>query len=330
MSRVAGLAVPMRLKREKQAREDEMVAPTNLSDIDREALAWFVAGRGDKPSDAAALSAWRAADPLHDKAYLRVEALWGSAAFAGAARAARPRPARAAIRTTGMALCLAIVTAGGLRLSGAIIAWPADHSAAVGEIAALRLDDGSRVILDSGSAIDVSMDRGHREIRLVRGRFSIAVADDERPLRVLSGDAVIRDIGTRFDVARRVDGEHVAVAEGLVELRANGESRAILLRAGEGGSLVNGKIGPAHRLNELESFGWRDGRLYFSNRPLGEVVDELRRYHRGWIVVSNDRAAALRVSGGLDLHDPAAGMEELARLSGARLSRVTDHLLVLR
>lgn len=306
-----------------------MEAPANLSDIDRAALSRFVAARGGE-IDAAALADWLAADPRHEKAYARVEALWGSFALADAARRARPRATRAVVRSAGMALCLAIATVGTLRLSGTVLAWPADHSAAVGDIATLALDDGSRVVLDSGSAIDVSMDSSRREIRLVRGRFSIAVADDTRPLRVLSGDAVIRDIGTRFDVSRRRDGEHVAVAEGVVELRDSGEGGGLILRAGEGGALVDGKIGTVRRLNELETFGWSDKRLYFSNRPVGEVVEELRRYHRGWIVVANDRAATLRVSGGLSLKDSVAGMEELARLSGTRLSRVTDRVLILR
>ena len=305
-----------------------MGAPPKLSDIDRAALGRFVAERGGE-GDAETLAAWLAADPQHEKAYARIETLWSSAAFAGAAKDARPRRARAAAGAAGMALCLGIVTAGAFQLSGTILAWPTDYSAPVGDIAAMVLDDGSRVVLDSGSAIDVAMDSNRREIRLVRGRLSITVADDARPLRVLSGDAVIRDIGTRFAVSREDGGEHVAVAEGVVELRAHDGNRALVLHAGEGGALAGGRIGPVRRINELEAFGWTDGRLYFSRRPVGEVIDELRRYHRGWIVVANDRAADLPISGGLDLKDPVAAMEELARLSGARLSRVTDRILIL-
>lgn len=329
MTRVAGSGAPVRLGIEKQAREESMGSAPTLSEVDQAALGWFVAERGGE-ADAAALADWRSADPRHEQAYARIERLWGSAAFAGAVKLARPRAGRTAAGAAAMALCLAIITTGALRLSGTRLAWPADHSAPVGEIAAMTLDDGTRLILDSGSAIDVSMDRDRRDIRLLRGRVSIAVADDERPLRLLSGDAVIRDIGTRFSVSREEDGEHVAVAEGIVDLRASGESRALVLGAGQGGALKNGRIGSARPINELEAFGWTDGRLYFSNRPLGEVVEELRRYHRGWIVVTNDRAAALRVSGGLSLDDPAIAMKELARLSGTRLSRVTDRLLILR
>lgn len=329
MTRVAGSGAPVRLGIEKRAREESMGSAPTLSEVDQAALGWFVAARGGD-ADAAALADWRSADPRHEQAYARIERLWGSAAFAGAVKRARPRAGRTAAGAAAMALCLAVITTGSLRLSGATLAWPADHSAPVGEIAVMRLDDGTRLILDSGSAIDVSMDRDRRDIRLLRGRVSIAVADDERPLRLLSGDAVVRDIGTRFFVSREEDGEHVAVAEGIVDLRASGESRALLLGAGEGGALKSGRLGSARRINELEAFGWTDGRLYFSNRPLGEVVEELRRYHRGWIVVTNDRAASLRVSGGLSLDDPAIAMKELARLSGTRLSRVTDRLLILR
>lgn len=321
--------MPVRLGIEKRICEESMGPLPTLSDVDQAALGWFIAARGGH-ADPVALAEWRSADSRHEQAYARIESLWGSAAFAGAVKRTRPHRKRAAAGAAAMALCLAIITTASLRLSGTTLAWPADHSAPIGEIAAIQLEDGTRVILDSGSAMNVSMDRDRRDIRLLRGRLSVAVADDERPLRLLSGDAVIRDIGTRFSVLRDEDGEHVAVSEGIVDLRASGESRALILGAGESGALKDGRLESARRINEIEAFGWTDGRLYFSNRPLHEVVEELRRYHRGWIVVTNDHAASLRVSGGLSLHDPATAMTELARLSGTRLSRVTDRILILR
>jgi transmembrane sensor len=329
MSAVAGSGGAMRLHQETRAQGDGMAQPPQLSDIDRTALAWFVANRGDD-ADAAAFDAWRGADPRHAAAYARIEDLWGSSAFVGAAKRARPRTARAAVATAALAVCLALSTGMALRLTGTTIAWPADRATAVGEIASTTLDDGSQVLLDTDTAIDIAMDGEKREVRLLRGRAFITVAADRRPFRVLSGEAVIRDIGTRFAVTHAANGERVVVAEGMVELRARDGRQTRNIGAGQGGTLSGGTLSPAQPINPVQAFGWTRHRLYFTNKPLGEVAEELRRYHRGWIVIGNDRAARLPISGGLNLDDPVAGMAELARLSGTRLTRVTDRILILR
>ncbi len=334
MTGVAAFEPPLRLKKKTHAREDGMAAPQQLSEIDRAALGWFVANRGDD-ADQAGFEHWQAADPRHGDAYARIEQLWGSSAFAGAAKRARPRNRAAAAATTlGLALCLMLVTGAGMRLTGHVLAWPADHATPVGQIAATTLADGSRVTLDSGSAIDVAIGPDGREIRLLRGRIFVAVAPDDRPLRVLSGDALIRDIGTSFSVGRDEGGEAVAVADGLVEISAGsapqGTASAAMIRAGQGGALQRGRVIAAHAINPLESFAWVQQRHYFADQRLGDVAAELRRYHRGWIIIANDHAADVRISGGLNLADPVAAMEELARLSSTRLTRVSDHLLILR
>jgi len=301
-----------------------------LAPIDAKALSWFVANQAD--GDRQGFEAWRAADPRHEAAYARIERLWGSPALAGAAKRVRPASrAQATGATAAIALCLFATSTIGLRLTGTQIAWPADHATAIGEIATARLDDGTVVMLDSGSAIDADMNGDGREVRLLRGRAFVTVAPDARPFRMTSGDAVIRDIGTRFAVSRDAGREQVAVQEGVVELRATADAPAhAVLRAGQGSEAAGGTLGAVRTIEPFEAFGWTRQRLYFSGRPLGDVVAELRRYHRGWIVVANRDAAAMRISGGLRLDDPDAAMAELARLSGTRLTRVAGRLLILR
>lgn len=303
---------------------------TQLPAIDARALSWFVANQAG--GDSKDCDAWRAADPRHDAAYVRIEQLWGSPALAKATKKARPARQRQIVAmTAAVTLCLFTSTTIGLRLTGNQIAWPADHSTSVGQIASTRLDDGTLVMLDSGSAIDVNLTDERREVRLLRGRAFIDVAKDERPFRLLSGDAVIRDIGTRFAVAREGGREHVAVQEGIVELRAAAaDTKNVVLHAGMQSSAVDGSVMAPSPVKPFETFGWTRQRLYFSDRPLGEVVTELRRYYRGWIVVANNDAAAMRISGGLNLEHPDAAMAELARLSGMRITRVAGRILILR
>jgi len=302
--------------------EDASLAP-----IDARALSWFVANRGDE-ADAADFEAWRAADPRHDAAYARIERLWDSSALAGAAR--RTRPMRAGPSLAALALLL-LTGAATLRLTGTILAWPADHDTYVGEIATTTLADGSTVILDSGSAIDVDMTSGRRDVRLIRGRAYVSVAQDPRPFRLLSGASEIRDIGTRFSVAREDGGELVAVEEGMVDVRASPDASAhIRLLPNQAATARDGSLSAVRGISPLQSFGWTRKRLYFSNEPLGKVVETLRHYHRGWIVLANGKAGTLPISGGLDLSDPAAATAELARLADMRVSHLPGGILILR
>ncbi|HEY8370146.1 MAG TPA: FecR domain-containing protein, partial [Thermodesulfobacteriota bacterium] len=158
--------------------------------------------------------------------------------------------------------------------------------------------------------------------------FEVA-ADPRRPFEVVSGPATIRVAGTAFSAHRDGGRVRVAVRRGEVAVRHEGVGPEVLLRAGE--ALEVTAAGPSRRqaVDPDEAFDWLDGRIRFRRRPLGEVLDELRRHLRGWIVVADGRLAAVEVSGSYRLDDPAAVVASLADVAGARLLRLSDHLLVL-
>ena len=79
-----------------------------------------------------------------------------------------------------------------------------------------------------------------------------------------------------------------------------------------------------------DAFAWLEGRIRFRDRRLGDVLDELRRYHRGIIIVADGRIAEIRVSGNYRLDDPALVVASLAEAVGATLTRLSDHVLILR
>ncbi len=303
------------------------------------ALDWFTRrqeGSPDIPSERA-FEAWLHADPAHAAAYAQVEALWREPAFVVAIthQAPRRRTRRVSVsllRTAAALALLAVLGAGALRVVGLPLRLPADHATSIGTERVDRLDDGTRLVLDTASAVDVSYSGTQRTVQLREGRVFFSVAPDARPFQVLAGDVAIRDIGTEFSVDR-FDGEvRVVVRQGEVAL-ASGDPGTLEqhLRAGEEGGYRNGRvILPAQKIDPQIAFAWLDHRLFFQQRPLAEVVDELRRYHRGWIVIANPTLQGIKVSGGYNLDDPVAAIRDLARLSGASLMRVSDRVLVLR
>lgn len=85
----------------------------------------------------------------------------------------------------------------------------ADYSAAIGQYRELTLADGTRVVLNTDSAIDVLFDASQRLIRLRRGEILVHTAPDNRvpsrPLRVTTGEGQMQALGTRFTVREHAE-----------------------------------------------------------------------------------------------------------------------------
>ena len=86
------------------------------------------------------------------------------------------------------------------------------YSTDVGERRSVNLPDGSTVLLDSRSLLQVDFTARTRQVELVHGQalFSV-IHDPQKPFLVRAGATVIRDIGTQFDVKQRPDDTVVTV-----------------------------------------------------------------------------------------------------------------------
>jgi transmembrane sensor len=74
---------------------------------------------------------------------------------------------------------------------------------------------------------------------------------------------------------------------------------------------------------------WRERRLVAQDQPLGEVVDRLRRYYFGAIVVTDAALAGQPVTGVYDLGNPAGALRGIARSQNAVVREITPWLLVV-
>ena len=74
---------------------------------------------------------------------------------------------------------------------------------------------------------------------------------------------------------------------------------------------------------------WLRGQLVARDRPVREIVDELRRYYSGLIVLDDDAFGDLRVSGIYDLRDPVATLRDLAQTHAAKIRRISPWLTVV-
>jgi transmembrane sensor len=188
------------------------------------------------------------------------------------------------------------------------------------------------MLLNSGSAVALDFSGVRRHVRLLEGAAFLHLARD--PNRRFEGTApfgTVEVTGTRFAVRAGGDGDSVTVQEGSVSvLPRAGSAKAFRLVPRNAIAFGAAGTGIVRTVDVDVALAWLEGRIRFNDRPLGSVLDELRRYHRGIIIVADGRIRDIRVSGNYQLDNPALIVASLAEAVGAKLTRLSDHVLILR
>ena len=310
------------------------------------ALNWLIAleeapERSDLRAD---LEAWIAASPAHRAAWDEARRAWDLVGEAGAVLASaaqetpalglpgpphrrwRVRPLAAAAAATALAACLLAYL-----LPAVLLRLEADVSTGLGETQQVVLSDGSRLHLGADSAATIDYSDDARRIQLLAGAVFVEVATDaRRPFTVVADTLESSALGTAYEVRRLEGGTFVAVAQGTVS--AEDQAAALSERLEAGGWLHVGHHGSGTRRGTTRAglvAAWRSGRLAVNDWPLGDVVDTLRRYFHGSIVVLDDGLAARRVTGSYDLADPAAALRAAVYPYGGTVRELTPWILVV-
>src|SRR6202042_1154910 len=127
----------------------------------------------------------------------------------------------------------AVVLFIGVGLTLFMLETPQEFRTALGEQRSVLLADGSRATLNTASTIEVILQKGRREVRLVQGEALFEVAHDSaRPFVVRAGNALLKDVGTQFNVDMRSNGTTVTVVEGQVAVDSAATSESASAQAG--------------------------------------------------------------------------------------------------
>lgn len=170
---------------------------------------------------------------------------------------------------------------------------PNRYATEIGEQRTIELRDGSVVSLNTQSRIRVAYSDEGRDVYLEAGQaFFDVERDARRPFRVHAGEAVVRAIGTKFDVRRRADSTSVAVIEGVVEVHASAprpeESiseafvemvEGAVLKAGQGVVISETRITAPAPLDVSEVTAWQHRRVMFRDQALAKIIDEFALYN---------------------------------------------------
>ena len=293
--------------------------PPGFEDL-QQAADWFAVLQGGAIGEAERLQwqRWLDTGPGQRAAWQRVEAVAGE--FAGLAglparqvleRSAVDRRRRATLRA------LAIVPVAGLAGWAAVRempwrGWIAAHRTGVGERREVVLADGSRVWLNTGSAMDVDFSPGLRRIVLHSGEAMVTSGHDDafaaRPLVVDVPQGRLTALGTRFGVRHAEHGAvRLAVFEGAVEARPHGGGAARTLVAGQQARVLGDRVERIDVLSPADGTApctddWTRGILVADGMRLGDFIAELGRYRTGYLGCAPE-VAYLRIVGAYPLDD---------------------------
>jgi transmembrane sensor len=308
-----------------------------------EAAAWHVLLTSGTPTedDRLRLERWLSDDPRHREAYDHVCRTWEL--FESAPRPAPLRSpeddclpslsSRPSWRSAGYAVAASValfVAVTGILAADIPTRLKADAMTSVGVTREVRLDDGSIVTLNTASALEVLHTPGERRIRLLKGEALIdVVPDPSRPFIVETESGTTRALGTVWSVAIDPSGVTATVLKGRVAVQSQGTDETVTLSVGQRIRYTREGLGATQQVDAEVETAWSRGKLIFVDKPLGDVVAELNRYHHGRIEIADPRLKSRIVSGVFDLRNPVGALNSIEQSLGVRSVRLTDFLILL-
>jgi transmembrane sensor len=282
--------------------------PVPSEEVRAEAAAWIAQLHDEQrsPNLEARVHAWLGESEDHRRAFNRMTHVWERSGLIQM----RARGDVCAIRTgprsrvtPGVVTLAATLVCAGI----AVVYFWRDNAVVtgIGQQQVRLLQDGTRVVLNTDTRIEVNYDEGARRVRLIRGEAWFDVSKRPAWPFIVSVDGQeIRALGTSF-IVRHDDTQDLSVT--LVEGRVS-----VAPIAGNGGapSQTQQILAPGQRLlisrnhaptvdrPELTRItAWEQGRVEFEDAPLGDAAKEMNRYSATHITLADAEVAQLRIGG---------------------------------
>jgi transmembrane sensor len=272
------------------------------------------------PEETEAIYRWIDASSAHAIAFARAEAAWeASDRLKAGLRDAPVEPDPPVARRLSRRMFAGAMIAASLFVAATVVTVHTlndvdKYSTDVGEVRDVALADGSKMHLNSGTTAEVRYTEHGRRVRILQGEASFDVAHDKaRPFDVEAKSAVIRAVGTAFNVRMRSTGVELTVTEGTVQVRA---ARTPIERVSAGnGAIICPQTVALTRLGKQEigqRLAWRERMVELNGETLDQAVAEFNRYREKPILIGDPRVSSLRIGGRFGTADSSAFLAALA------------------
>ena len=302
---------------------------TEISEQDEEEAALWVSRHLGGPVDVMAFAQWMGDKPGRRELF---DAMWrncmddsvtaslqvhGARLDVANDDAPSARPAWSLIVMGAAAVLMVVAAFAWLPMSQAQ-ATSESYQTAVGEVREVTLADGSTVLLNGASAIEVKLGEEGRHVTLSAGEALFDVAHDaDRPFTVAAGAGKVTVLGTRFDLALNDDQVELEVSRGLVRFAAaDADEAAVLVRRAQRSTLAGGAPTAPVSYAMNSDPDWRSGWLEVADMPLAQLIPRLERWSAKTIELDDPALLDRRVAGRFMLSEPGAVLSGLGAMQG--------------
>ncbi|PWV54534.1 FecR family protein [Chitinophaga sp. S165] len=169
---------------------------------------------------------------------------------------------------------------------------------------AVRLPDGTEVMLNAATMLQMPLAFGDKREVTLNGEAWFGVAKNERkPFRVHLPKSTVQVLGTTFNV-NTYDSGHVKVAleSGAVKMLTNDGD--LLLQPGHSVHYQSGTRPIAEAFDANKVLSWKNGYYVFEHTPISEIGDIIARTYRIRVVMDSRATADRTYSSRLEKDAP--------------------------
>jgi len=264
------------------------------------------------PADQAELDEWLSQSDANKVAYWRLDHGWREAdRIASLGAPLRPASTMRLGLTSWKPLALAaavlaaftifLLQLPGLLPGGSAQAGMERFETPIGGHKLVTLVDGSRIELNTQTAIQASVNDRVRSVWLQRGEAFFSVAKHQgQKFVIYAGPRTVTVLGTKFSVRRSGNDVVVAVLEGRVQVETSQAG------AGQKSTLTSGEVAIARDRETLiaqspsavqQQLAWRAGMLELEGTTLAAAAAQFNRYNPKQLVIEDPEAARTIIAG---------------------------------
>ncbi len=340
---------------------DENIIPLPTSSkIEEEASVWVMrfSDGGATDADREEFLNWVNQSSLHQSTYNKLTKFWGGLDFVEELNDfAESDTARASLRQektanmfrmakpvvmTAMAASFAVLCVfASVQMGKASPSFYATYETSVGQQETIVLPDGSNIILNTGSALEVEFTATTRDISLTQGEAFFEVAHDKtRPFSVRTPKGVVTAVGTAFSVRMNAEKLNVIVTEGRVALNPSALSesqdtvnspQSMEITAGQSAIIDRGveNVSLMKSANLQKTLDWHDGELSFKGETLEEVIADIERYTDVKIKFGDDELRQQKIVAYYKVGDIDRMFEALNVMAGIEVTYTSENQVTL-
>ncbi|MDD4190110.1 MAG: DUF4974 domain-containing protein [Mangrovibacterium sp.] len=200
----------------------------------------------------------------------------------------------------------------------------------------VRLSDGSRVWLNSGSGLryPVQFPEKERTVELTGEAYFEVAENEHSPFLVSSGGQVVKVLGTCFNIASYPESKFIftTLVEGKVEVFEKNDPENKCLLAPNQQSIFSKKdlLVSARNVDPSAFIAWKEGRFVFDDENLGSIMQTLSRWYDIKVIFANTGRKSVRFTGNLQRSAHIQEILEKIEKTGEVKFRIDDKTITVQ